>query len=112
MILPGAAYTEKSGTYVNTEGRVQMAARAAFPPGEAREDWAILRALSDVLGKRLPFNSLSELRARALRRASRISCASTRSPPAGDAVDRQGRAATASASAREPFANARRATST
>jgi NADH-quinone oxidoreductase subunit G len=48
VILPGAAYTEKSGLYVNTEGRVQMAARAAFPPGDAREDWAILRALSDV----------------------------------------------------------------
>jgi NADH-quinone oxidoreductase subunit G len=63
VILPGAAYTEKSGTYVNTEGRVQMAARAGFPPGDAREDWAILRALSDVLGKRLPFDSHAELRA-------------------------------------------------
>jgi NADH-quinone oxidoreductase subunit G len=62
VILPGAAYSEKSGTYVNTEGRVQMTARAAFPPGDAREDWAILRALSDVLGKRLPFDSLTELR--------------------------------------------------
>ncbi|HVD84488.1 MAG TPA: NADH-quinone oxidoreductase subunit NuoG, partial [Bradyrhizobium sp.] len=49
VILPGAAYTEKSGIYVNTEGRVQMANRASFPPGEAREDWAIIRALSDVL---------------------------------------------------------------
>ena len=48
VILPGAAYTEKSGIYVNTEGRVQMTGRAAFPPGDAREDWAILRALSDV----------------------------------------------------------------
>ena len=63
VILPGAAYTEKSGTYVNTEGRVQMGARASFPPGDAREDWAILRALSTVLGKTLPFNSLAELRA-------------------------------------------------
>ncbi len=63
VILPGAAYTEKSGTYVNTEGRVQMGARASFPPGDAREDWAILRALSAVLGKTLPFNSLAELRA-------------------------------------------------
>ncbi|WP_350334091.1 NADH-quinone oxidoreductase subunit NuoG [Coralliovum pocilloporae] len=62
VILPGAAYTEKSGTYVNTEGRVQLANRAAFPPGDAREDWAILRALSDVLGKTLPFNSLAQLR--------------------------------------------------
>ncbi|WP_153768909.1 NADH-quinone oxidoreductase subunit NuoG [Labrenzia sp. CE80] len=63
VILPGAAYTEKSGTYVNTEGRVQMADRAGFPPGDAREDWAILRALSAVLGKTLPFDSLGALRA-------------------------------------------------
>ena len=63
VVLPGAAYTEKSAIYVNTEGRVQMAARAAFPPGEAREDWAILRALSDVLGHRLAFDLLAELRA-------------------------------------------------
>jgi len=62
VILPGAAYPEKSGIYVNTEGRVQMAARAAFPPGDAREDWAILRALSDVLGHRLPYDSLAQLR--------------------------------------------------
>ena len=62
VILPGAAYTEKSGIYVNTEGRVQMANRAAFPPGDAREDWAIIRALSDSLGKRLPFDSLQALR--------------------------------------------------
>jgi len=62
VILPGAAYPEKSGIYVNTEGRVQMAARAAFPPGEARDDWAILRALSDVLGARLPYDSLAALR--------------------------------------------------
>ncbi len=64
VILPAAAYTEKSGTWVNTEGRVQMGNRAGFAPGDAREDWAILRALSDVLGKKLPFDSLSELRAR------------------------------------------------
>ncbi len=63
IILPGAAYTEKSGTFVNTEGRVQLAERANFPPGGAREDWAILRALSDVLGHRLPFDSLKALRA-------------------------------------------------
>ena len=62
VILPGAAYTEKNGTYVNTEGRVQLASRAGFPPGEAREDWAILRALSEVLGKTLPFGSLAGLR--------------------------------------------------
>jgi NADH-quinone oxidoreductase subunit G len=62
VILPGAAYTEKSAIYVNTEGRPQMANRAAFPPGDAREDWAILRALSDVLGARLRYDSLAELR--------------------------------------------------
>jgi len=62
VILPGAAYTEKSGIYVNTEGRAQMANRAAFPPGEAREDWAIIRALSDVMGKKLPYDSLAMLR--------------------------------------------------
>jgi NADH-quinone oxidoreductase subunit G len=62
VILPGAAYSEKSGTYVNTEGRVQLADRANFPPGAAREDWAILRALSDVLGHKLPFDSLRALR--------------------------------------------------
>ncbi len=64
VILPGAAYTEKSGLYANTEGRVQMTSRAGFAPGDAREDWAIIRALSDVLGKRLPFDSLSALRQR------------------------------------------------
>ncbi|WP_333567195.1 NADH-quinone oxidoreductase subunit NuoG [Sphingorhabdus sp.] len=62
VILPGAAYSEKSGTYVNLEGRVQRGERAVFPPGDAREDWAIFRALSDVLGKRLPFDSLDALR--------------------------------------------------
>src|SRR6266704_1132362 len=61
VILPAAAYTEKSGTYVNTEGRAQMASRAAFPPGEAREDGAIIRALSDVLGKKLPYDSVAAL---------------------------------------------------
>jgi NADH-quinone oxidoreductase subunit G len=62
VILPGAAYPEKSAIYVNTEGRVQMANRAAFPPGDAREDWAILRALSEALGHRLPYDSLGALR--------------------------------------------------
>jgi NADH-quinone oxidoreductase subunit G len=64
VILPGATYTEKSGTYVNTEGRVQMAERATFPPGDAKEDWAIFRALSAVLGVALPYDSLSQLRAK------------------------------------------------
>ena len=63
VILPGAAYTEKTGIYVNTEGRPQFAERAVFPLGDAREDWSILRALSDVLGVRLPYDSLAQLRA-------------------------------------------------
>ncbi|MBN9003689.1 MAG: molybdopterin-dependent oxidoreductase, partial [Rhizobiales bacterium] len=62
VILPGAAYTEKSGLYVNTEGRAQITNRAGFPPGEAREEWAILRALSDTLGHKLPFDTLAALR--------------------------------------------------
>jgi NADH-quinone oxidoreductase subunit G len=62
VILPGAAYTEKNGTYVNTEGRVQLARLAAFPPGEAREDWTILRALSEIVGRRLPYDNLGEVR--------------------------------------------------
>src|SRR6185295_15286224 len=62
VVLPGAAYTEQNGTYVNTEGRVQQAKRSTFPPGEAREDWAILRALSDVLGKKLPYDDMATLR--------------------------------------------------
>jgi NADH-quinone oxidoreductase subunit G len=62
VILPAAAYSEKSGTYVNLEGRVQRGDRAVFPPGDAREDWAILRALSDVLGHTLPFDTLDQLR--------------------------------------------------
>ena len=64
VILPGAAYTEKNGTYVNTEGRVQRGALATFPPGEAREDWKIIRAFSDVIGKTLPYNDIDALRAR------------------------------------------------
>jgi NADH-quinone oxidoreductase subunit G len=63
LVLPGAAYAEKHGTYVNTEGRVQRAERAVFPPGEAREDWAILRAVSELAGKALPFDSFAQLRA-------------------------------------------------
>jgi NADH-quinone oxidoreductase subunit G len=62
VILPGAAYTEKDGTYVNTEGRVQQAPAAVFPLGEAREDWKILRALSERLGHRLPFDNIAQLR--------------------------------------------------
>ncbi|WP_174291259.1 NADH-quinone oxidoreductase subunit NuoG [Sphingomonas bacterium] len=62
VVLPGASYAEKAGTWVNLEGRVQRGERAVFPPGDAREDWAILRALSDVMGVTLPFDSLAGLR--------------------------------------------------
>jgi len=62
VVLPGAAFTEKSGLYVNTEGRVQIAERAVFPKGEAKEDWAILRALSERVGQTLPYDSLTQLR--------------------------------------------------
>ncbi len=64
VILPGAAYTEKHGTYVNTEGRVQRGALAVYPPGEAREDWKIIRALSELAGHTLPYDDLAALRAR------------------------------------------------
>ncbi|MBL4748148.1 MAG: NADH-quinone oxidoreductase subunit G [Magnetovibrio sp.] len=64
VILPGAAYTEKNGTYVNTEGRVQRGSLAVFPPGEAKEDWTIVRALSQVLGKTLPYDNLAQIRTR------------------------------------------------
>ncbi|OXE37048.1 MAG: NADH-quinone oxidoreductase subunit G [Phenylobacterium zucineum] len=64
VILPGAAYTEKDGLYVNTEGRVQMGQKAVFPKGEAREDWSILRALSERVGHTLPYDTLAQLRAK------------------------------------------------
>lgn len=64
VILPGAAYTEKDALYVNTEGRVQEAFRAVFAPGEAKEDWKIIRALSEVLGVKLPYDTMEQLRKR------------------------------------------------
>jgi NADH-quinone oxidoreductase subunit G len=66
VVLPGAAYTEKDATWVNTEGRVQLGRLAVYPPGDAREDWKILRALSEQLGKRLPYDLLGQLRRRML----------------------------------------------
>jgi NADH-quinone oxidoreductase subunit G len=63
LVLPGAAYSEKHGTWVNIEGRVQRGERAVFPPGDAREDWTILRAVSDLVGKPLPFDRFDQLRA-------------------------------------------------
>jgi NADH-quinone oxidoreductase subunit G len=79
VVLPGSAYTEKDGTYVNTEGRVQLARRAVFPPGEAREDWRIIRALSDAVGQPLDFQTLGELRRR-MRRAYPVFAETDRTP--------------------------------
>ena len=62
VVLPGATYAEKAGTWVNLEGRVQRGERGVFPPGDAREDWTIFRALSEVVGEKLPFDSLAGLR--------------------------------------------------
>jgi len=81
-ILPGAAYTEKNATYVNTEGRPQQAQRAVFPPGEAREDWAIVRALSEVLGHKLPFDSLGQLRKTIAQKVPHLAALDTVTPAA------------------------------
>ena len=103
VILPGAAYTEKSGLYVNTEGRVQLASRVVFPPGDAREDWAILRALSGALGQALPFDSLSALRKKLVEAYPHF--ARIDQIAAGDAAD-VGKLANHSAVAmKDPFVN-------
>ena len=89
VVLPGASYAEKPGTYVNLEGRVQRGERAVFPPGDAREDWTILRALSERLGATLPFDSYEELRAAMAVDAPMLATTGLRtfdwSPPALDA---------------------------
>ena len=64
VILPGAAYTEKNASWVNTEGRLQRGKLAVFPPGEAKEDWKILRALSEILDRKVPLDTLGQVRAR------------------------------------------------
>ena len=86
--LPGAAYTEKNATYVNTEGRVQMRARATFPPGDAREDWTIFRALSGVLGQPLPFDDIARASRQACLPTARILRCSTRRAGRCAAVER------------------------
>ena len=88
VILSGAAYVEKQVTYVNTEGRPQLTERASFPPGEAREDWAIFRALSEALGKALPWNNLEELRAAMYKVAPQLMRIDTReAAPTGELAD-------------------------
>ena len=101
VVLPGAAYPEKSGTYVNTEGRVQMATRAAFPPGDAREDWAILRALSDVLKNKLPYDSLVALRQAMFKAHPHLMRIGQIAP--GDAADIQKLAALGGTTDKAPF---------
>jgi len=101
VVLPGAAYPEKSATYVNTEGRVQMATRASFPPGDAREDWAILRALSDVLKNRLPYDSLAALRQALFKSHPHLMRIGQIAP--GDAADIQKLAALGGAADKAPF---------
>ncbi|MGZ5863364.1 MAG: molybdopterin-dependent oxidoreductase [Methyloceanibacter sp.] len=88
VVLPGAAYTEKEAIFVNTEGRPQMTARAVFPPGDAREDWTILRALSAVLGHTLPFDSVTELRAKMFAACPALALIGTITPADAAAIER------------------------
>jgi NADH-quinone oxidoreductase subunit G len=104
VVLPGAAYTEKSATYVNIEGRAQLTARAAFAPGEAKEDWAIVRALSSHVGQTLPYDTLSALRAAMYKDAPAL--ARLDAVVAADSKGVEGLAARAGALASEPFGSA------
>jgi len=101
VILPGAAYTEKSGLYVNTEGRVQLANRATFAPGEGREDWAILRALSEQVGARLPYDTMAQLRSALFAAHPHMAALNEIAP--GDAADVERLAGIGGALGREPF---------
>jgi len=91
VILPGAAYTEKDAIYVNTEGRPQRAERAIFPPGEAKDDWKILRALSEVLGHKLPLDTLVQVRARMAELAPHLAKHGDIEPAPWKAFGRQGK---------------------
>ncbi len=101
VILPGAAYTEKNGTYVNTEGRVQRGFRAVYPPGEAREDWKILRAFSELLGRKLAYDDLAGVRRR-LEQVNPVFARIASLQPAG-ATDRTGPASGAVGLSSSPF---------
>ena len=91
VVLPGAAYTEKNATYVNTEGRPQRARLAVFPPGEAKEDWKILRALSESLGHKVPLDSIGQVRARMAELAPHLGDPDLIRPAPWQAFGRQGR---------------------
>jgi NADH-quinone oxidoreductase subunit G len=88
VILPGAAYTEKDATYVNLEGRAQMTAKAAFAPGEAREDWTILRQLSALMGAPLPFDNIRQLRALMFKATPTLAALDAVSPAGAAGVER------------------------
>ena len=103
VILPAAAYTEKSVTYVNTEGRPQMTTRAAFPPGDAKEDWAILRALSETLGATQKWNNMDELRRAMYAVAPHLAALDQRFPADAAALSELGRGEGKVTS--EPFAS-------
>ena len=77
VVFPAAAYTEKSATYVNTEGRAQQTVRAVYPPGSAKEDWKILRELSQRAGNTLPYDTITELRAAMYRSAPQLAALNT-----------------------------------
>ncbi|MET0567445.1 MAG: NADH-quinone oxidoreductase subunit NuoG [Hyphomicrobiaceae bacterium] len=104
VILPGAAYTEKTATYVNFEGRAQTIAKAVFAPGEAKEDWTILRALSGVMGKTLPYDTLSALRAAMYKVAPALARLDTVTPAERSGVDAL--AARSASIGSEPFSSA------
>ncbi|HTN63495.1 MAG TPA: molybdopterin-dependent oxidoreductase, partial [Devosia sp.] len=104
IILPAATYTEKSATYVNTEGRVQMTNRAVFAPGDGKEDWAIIRALSAVLGQALPFNSLTQLRSALYAQYPHLARLDTIAPGSTDDIAKL--AKTAPKGAKRQFASA------
>ena len=91
VVLPGAAYTEKNATYVNTEGRPQRARLAVFPPGQAKEDWKILRALSESLGHKVPLDSIGQVRARMVELAPHLGEPDLIRPAPWQAFGRQGR---------------------
>ncbi|MEO1793232.1 MAG: molybdopterin-dependent oxidoreductase, partial [Pseudomonadota bacterium] len=97
VILPGAAYTEKSATFVNTEGRAQLTALGVYPPGQAKEDWSILRALSEKVGHALPYIDLAQLRAEMYRAAPALARMNTRTAAPLDGVESLARRSSGSA---------------
>jgi len=102
VVLPGSAYTEKSGTYVNFEGRAQQTQKAGFAPGEAREDWAIVRALSARLGAMLPYDTLGALRAEMYKASPSLAALETVSGADRGGLDALAKTAGGTADA-EPF---------